>query len=136
MGCVLCEIAVDESHPHVVATESQTVTVLNLHPATEGHLMVLPRRHVADTWSCPVELYRSVYGSVHAAATLLRERLGVDGITIVEAGRAAGWQTVAHLHVHVLPRRRADGMQPIWTALARADEGQLADLRQRLTGEA
>ena len=135
MGCVLCEIAVDESHPHVVTDDEATVTILNLRPAVDGHLMVLPRHHVADAWGCPAGLYQRVYTAVHAAAARLRERLdGVAGITIVEAVRPAGWQSIPHLHVHVLPRRTGDGLQPIWVASTRAAETDLMALRERLTG--
>jgi diadenosine tetraphosphate (Ap4A) HIT family hydrolase len=82
------------------------------YPVTDGHLLIVPKRHVdrletlePDEWSDLFELVRTVAAELAGAN-------GVDGVNIgINSGRAAG-QTVAHAHVHAIPRRDGDVPDP------------------------
>lgn len=130
----MCWFARNQDHPHVVFADATTVTILNRAPAAPGHLLVFPRVHYADVWGVPADLYGAVYGAVRQAAERVRSRLSPDGLTIVEAVREPGWQSIAHLHVHVVPRWRGDALRLPWTDARTHEEPELAAVKARLLG--
>ena len=79
---------------------------------TEGHTLVVPRRHVASIFDLTEREQRSVWRLVAQARALLLAELGPDGFNVgLHDGPAAG-QTVLHAHVHVIPRRAGDVADP------------------------
>jgi len=82
------------------------------YPAAEGHCLVLPRAHVQSLWDLSVDEQTEVWDLVAEARALLVERHAPDGFTVgVNDGLAAG-QTIAHAHVHVIPRHLGDVSDP------------------------
>ena len=79
-----------------------------------GHTLVLPRRHATDIWDIRRADAGRLMEAVHDVAALLEERLSPDGMTLFQANRPAGWQTVFHIHVHLVPRHRGDSLTPAW----------------------
>lgn len=79
-----------------------------------GHTLVLPRRHAADIWDIRREDAGRLMEAVHDVAALLEERLRPDGMTLFQANRPAGWQTVFHIHVHLVPRHWGDPLTASW----------------------
>ncbi|MEV5204221.1 MULTISPECIES: HIT domain-containing protein [unclassified Streptomyces] len=120
-NCVFCSIAAGTA-PAVIVREWPDA--LAIRPRTggvaEGHVMVLPRVHVADAGTDP-EVTAAVY---RRAAELMAEQPAANLIT--SKGRAAT-QSVFHLHVHVVPRQEDDGLPLPWTpqhaARAAAENG-------------
>jgi histidine triad (HIT) family protein len=108
-GCLFCRLAEGELPAFVVASDEQTVAVLDAWPAAPGHTLVLPRRHVAHLWAADEETAVVLMRSVHRVAALLRDRLRPDGLTLRQNTGAASGQQVAHLHVHLVPRWHGDG---------------------------
>jgi histidine triad (HIT) family protein len=102
-------------------------------PATEGHTLVVPRRHTPDLYEIPPE---DLAATIHAAqrmAVKLRDRLGAEGVNLLNACRPAGWQTIFHFHIHVVPRYSGDGLQPPWTPHP-GDRGKIESLATILRG--
>lgn len=79
---------------------------------------------------------RETYGAIASVAKdvadLLHEKLGSEGTTIMQMNREAGWQTVFHAHMHVIPRWHGDALHKPWD-IAPADEGELNELQQLFT---
>ena len=81
-------------------------------PVAQGHTLVVPRRHCADMFELTAAEFEAVWSVVREVRNELHARLRPDGLTIgVNAGAAAG-QTVAHAHVHVIPRFHGDVPDP------------------------
>ena len=81
-------------------------------PVTEGHMLVIPKRHVVSLFELPEEEQASLWKLVTMVRTKLQDELKPDGFNIgVNDGSAAG-QTVMHAHVHVIPRRKGDVPDP------------------------
>lgn len=112
--CVFCRIVAGDAPARVLAEDDRTVTFLNIAPATEGHSLVVPRTHASDIWDISVDDATAVVAAAKRVAHLLDDRLSPDGLNLVQANRSAGWQTVFHFHVHVIPRWRDDRLQPPW----------------------
>ncbi len=130
-GCIFCKIAAGQERSWKVYENEHAVAVLDRSPAVPGHTLVMPRRHAADIWDIGREDATVVMGAVHDVAALLRERLRPDGMTLFQANGAAGWQTVFHLHVHLVPRHAGDRLTASWTPQA-ATEGELDEVLGRI----
>lgn len=108
--CIFCRILLGvEEHPHRYRThpETSTVSFEPLHPVAPGHLLVIPQEHVRDAAVEP-----GVTGQVMKQAAYFARELRPCNI-ITSIGEAAT-QSVFHLHVHVVPRRRGDGLRLPW----------------------
>ena len=81
-------------------------------PVTDGHALLVPVRHVADWFAASSDERAALFGAIEIACAAIRERWGADGFNVgFNLGQAAG-QTVPHLHLHVIPRRRGDVDDP------------------------
>jgi diadenosine tetraphosphate (Ap4A) HIT family hydrolase len=81
-------------------------------PVTQGHTLVIPKRHVASLFDLPDEEQATVWKLVAQVRALLLAEFKPDGFNVgLNDGTAAG-QTVSHAHVHVIPRRRGDVADP------------------------
>jgi histidine triad (HIT) family protein len=93
---------------------------------------VIPKKHHTDIHSIPADLYGQLAASAKKVADLLLQKLGSEGTTIFQMNRESGWQTVFHIHMHVIPRWSGDGLHKPWD-IAPADEADLASLHKLLT---
>lgn len=107
-GCPFCQVSEDR----VAFVGKFLLALWDGYPVTEGHLLLVPKRHVA-TWSDLDEDERTdLVEGINAAQEFLRSRYSLDGFNIgFNEGEAAG-QTVPHFHIHVIPRRIGDMADP------------------------
>lgn len=113
--CPFCEIASrDDPDAREVYRDDDTVAFFPMEPATLGHTLVIPRRHVADIWELGDELACRLAMVTSKAAHAIRRAMEPDGLNIIQSNGAAATQTVFHLHVHVVPRWEGDGIGRIW----------------------
>jgi histidine triad (HIT) family protein len=101
--CIFCRI-IDRAAPaFVVAEDDKTMAFLDIS-GTDGHTLVVPRRHAADIWSLAEEDAEAVMKMAKRVAHLLDDRLRPDGMSLTQANREAAGQEVLHFHLHVIPR--------------------------------
>jgi ATP adenylyltransferase len=106
--CILANEPVSESSG-VVAKTDLTFVVLNAFPYGSGHLLVLPRRHVATLQELTDEEYGDLFALVRDTVQALEKAYGPDGMNVgLNLGHAAGAGIPKHLHTHVLPRWNGD----------------------------
>ncbi len=109
MDCLFCKIAKKEISAEVVYEDEAAMAILDIHPRAPGHAFVIPKAHAANLTELPDELIEPLFKAVKKVATLLKDKVKADGITVgINQGRASG-QEVDHLHVHILPRFMGDG---------------------------
>jgi len=130
--CIFCKI-VDGSIPsHQVYETEDCYAFLDIFPANRGHTLVIPKRHVKDIHDADAQTYAMVASTAKEVADLLNRQLGSDGTTIFQMSREAGWQTVFHLHMHVIPRWEGDGLHKPWD-IAPALESDLLKVQKEIT---
>ena len=130
--CVFCSIVNGTEPAEFVLQDESVVAFMDLHPATEGHVLVLPRRHARDLWEVAAqEAERIMTASLHVA-TMIRHALTPDGINLVHASGAAAWQDVFHFHLHVIPRYEGDSLVPPWRDRPPADRSILRTVAERI----
>lgn len=116
MTCVFCAIVQRQTPAAVVYEDDLTMAFLDITAVTTGHTLVIPKQHSDDLWQIPEADATAVMRTVRRMAHRIRETLNPDGLTLFQANRAAGWQDVFHLHIHLVPRTKDDHLHRPWSA--------------------
>ena len=124
-ACEFCEIVEGRDPAHVVRSDERTIAFLDINPATRGHALVVPRAHARTLLDLDPADATAMMAAAQAVAVQLQRTLQPEGLTLFQANEPAGWQTVFHVHLHVLPRWSDDGLVPPWT-LTPGDQAELA----------
>lgn len=129
--CAFCAIVARATPAHVVLDDATAVAFLDVHPVFKGHVLVVPRAHVVTLPELPPAEVGPLFERVRRVAAAVPLALGADG-TFVAANNVVS-QSVAHLHVHVVPRRRKDGLRGFfWPRQRYADDEEAADFAARI----
>lgn len=108
-GCRFCAVVAGAAPADVVAEDDHTVAFLDLRPVFPGHTLVVPRRHVATLEELPDDLLAPVFDTARRVAAAVRIAMQAQG-TFVAMNNTVS-QSVPHLHVHVVPRSKGDGLR-------------------------
>jgi histidine triad (HIT) family protein len=112
--CIFCAIAAGEGPATIVAEDERTVAFMDISPATDGHLLVIPRTHYEDILAIDDADLDATMHAARAMARRVKDRLGADGVNLLNSCGRAAWQTVFHFHVHVIPRYEDDPLKLPW----------------------
>jgi len=113
--CIFCKIVAGELPATRVAEDDRTVAFMDINPATRGHVLVIPREHAADLLEIDPDDLAAVSRMAQKVAATMPERLGADGINLLNSCGRTAWQTVFHFHLHVIPRYGGDPLRLPWT---------------------
>jgi histidine triad (HIT) family protein len=131
--CIFCGIIAGELPAMIVDEDERTISFMDIAPATRGHALVIPRVHATDLLSVPEDDLQAVALAARRLAARISERLGADGVNLINSCGAAAWQTVFHFHVHVIPRYEGDPLKLPWVP-AQGDPAEIAAAAQELGG--
>ena len=130
-SCLFCRIVAGLEPAHIVHADDDVVAFLDIRPVFKGHTLVVPARHVDTLVDLPVELFVPLLGTVQRVAAAVREAFGAQG-SFVAANNVVS-QSVPHLHVHVVPRTKGDGLRGFfWPRQKYNGENDAADHADRL----
>jgi histidine triad (HIT) family protein len=129
--CLFCKIVARELPATIVAEDERTVAFMDINPATRGHLLVIPRNHFANLLEIEQDDLAATMAAAQGLARRITERLGADGVNLLNACGSAAWQTVFHFHVHVIPRYTNDPLTLPWRP-APGDAAEIADAADAL----
>jgi histidine triad (HIT) family protein len=116
---VFCDIAAGRTPAHVVLADDDTVAFLDARPVFKGHLLVAPREHIETLPDLPTSRVGPFFGQVQRVSAAMPAALGCQG-TFVALNNVVS-QSVPHLHVHVVPRTRGDGLRGFFWPRQRYD---------------
>ena len=112
MGCVFCKIVAGTAPASIPYADDLTVTFLDINPMTPGHLLVAPRVHAESLAELDAETGAQLWRvAQRLAAALRRSSIRADGVMMFLADGAAAGQEVWHVHLHVIPRWKGDGVK-------------------------
>ena len=129
--CVFCKILAGELPSERIDEDEHTVAFMDINPWTRGHALVIPRRHSTDLLEVGDEDLAHTSVAAKRLAARMKERLGADGVNLLNACGEAAWQSVFHFHIHVIPRFVDDPLQ-LPVRPQPADPGELAKVAEEL----
>ncbi len=108
-SCLFCRIAAGEFPAHVVDDGPEMIVFLDHHPLFPGHCLVVPKSHYGTLNDVPSQEVATIFSCVQRVARAVESGLAADGTFVAMNNRVS--QSVPHLHVHVVPRRKKDGLR-------------------------
>ena len=129
--CAFCAIVAGEAPAFVVLDEPDVVAFLDIRPLFAGHTLLVPRVHVETLSDLPDDLLVPYFSAARRLATAMESVLGAAGSFVAMNNRVS--QSVPHLHTHVVPRNRKDGLRGFFWPRARyADDAEAAAVALQL----
>jgi histidine triad (HIT) family protein len=129
--CAFCSIVADEASAHVVLRDDVGVAFLDRRPVFKGHVLWVPHDHVETLADLPARDIGPYFERGQHLARAMEEGLGAAGSFVAINNRVS--QSVPHLHVHVVPRNRKDGLRGFfWPRTSYADDDEMAGYAARL----
>ena len=134
-GCLFCGIVAGDVPAHVVASDDTTLAFLDARPVFPGHVLLVPRAHHETLTDLPPDLVAPLFASVRRLAGAVEAGTDAHGTFVAMNNRVS--QSVPHLHVHVVPRRRKDGLRGFfWPRQRYADDAAMAAVAERIRAAA
>lgn len=128
--CVFCSIVAGTTPAEVVLEEGDLVAFLDTRPVFKGHVLLVPRDHVVTLPDLPAALRDGFLAAAQRLATAMVEGLGAQG-SFVAINNVVS-QSVPHLHLHVVPRTKGDGLRGFFWPRTKYAAGEPADYAERL----
>ena len=129
--CVFCEIIAGRLQAHVVLDDEVAMAFLDVRPLFPGHTLVVPREHHVTLTDLPVEQVAPFFERVQRVTRAVEVGMEATGSFVAMNNIVS--QSVPHLHVHVVPRNRKDGLKGFFWPRARySDDAEAADVATRL----
>ncbi len=129
--CLFCAIVAGSAAAHVVSDEPDVVAFLDIRPVFKGHVLVVPRAHIVTLPDLPTALLTAVFTVVQRCAAAMVEGLGAQGSWVAQNNVVS--QAVPHVHVHVVPRTKGDGLRGFfWPRQKYASEAEMEQYADRL----
>jgi len=131
--CTFCQIANGEIPAHIVHRDEEVVAFLDRAPLLPGHVLVMPVRHVETLDDLPDILLEPVLAAVRRTSVAVQKALAAEGSFVATNTRVS--QSVPHLHVHVVPRNKGDGLfstRLIWQRKKYENDSEMADLATKI----
>ena len=128
--CVFCQIVAGELEADVVLDEPDFVAFLDQRPVFKGHMLLVPREHVVTLPDLPAGLRDGFLAAAQRLATAVVDGLGAQGSFVAMNNVVS--QSVAHLHCHVVPRTKGDGLRGFFWPRTKYADGEAARVRRPL----
>ena len=133
MTCTFCQIANGALPAHLVHHDADVVAFLDRAPLLPGHVLVMPVQHVETLDDLPDGLLAPVFGAVRRTSIAVQKAFGAEGSFVATNTRVS--QSVPHVHIHVVPRNKGDGLfstRLIWQRAKYEDESAMAEIATKI----
>ena len=103
-NCIFCRIVRKEIPASIVYEDSKVIAFMDIRPLSDGHTLVIPKKHYDTVYEIPDNQNASIHKAVKRVAIAVKKATAADGITIIQQNEKAAGQEIPHMHVHVIPR--------------------------------
>lgn len=132
--CLFCSIVAGESPAHVVLDDEAVVAFLDIRPLFPGHVLVVPRSHVEALDDLPAALVGPFFSVVQRVSGAVERAMGAGGTFVAINNKVS--QSVPHLHCHVVPRTKGDGLRGFfWPRQRYASDDEMAGVAEAIRRE-
>jgi len=112
--CIFCKLANGVFPTNSIYEDDKFNVILDLGPATKGHALILPKEHADNLYELPDETAAAAMILAKKLAKKMVDKLGADGLNVVQNNGEEAGQTVMHYHLHLIPRYKNDGQHILW----------------------
>ena len=112
--CIFCKLANGDIPTNTVYEDDSFRAILDMGPATKGHTLIIPKDHSDNLFDLPDETAEKALKLAKRLGQGIVEKLGADGLNIVQNNGETAGQTVMHFHIHIIPRYKNDGQKIGW----------------------
>ena len=132
--CLFCKMVRGELPAIKVFEDAEVFSIMDLYPATPGHILVLTKQHIENIYTLPESLGAHIMKVAIKISKAVKSYLSPDGLNLIQANEPAAWQTIPHFHLHIVPRYKNDtvilkfghGRQP-------ADQNELKQMADKVS---
>jgi histidine triad (HIT) family protein len=129
--CLFCAIVDGETPAALVHEDEHTLAFLDIRPLFHGHSLLVPRDHHETLAELPAERVEPLFAAARRLSMAVREAMGAEGSFVAINNTVS--QSVPHLHVHVVPRVKGDGLRGFfWPRTKYADEAEMEAVAERI----
>ncbi len=107
--CIFCKIIEKEIPSKILYENNETIAFLDNFPISQGHTIVIPKKHYTNLEDIPINILYEIMGTVKNVSNLIYKNLKNDGYNILQNNYKAAGQIINHFHIQIIPRSIADG---------------------------
>ncbi|MFW6282683.1 MAG: HIT family protein [Minisyncoccales bacterium] len=123
--CIFCKIVDKEIPSKIIYEDERVMGFLDIFPISEGHTVVIPKKHYESIESIESEALMDVIKIVKKLSSLILNKLNPEGLNIIQNNYEAAGQVVKHFHIHLIPRNKNDEKIHVFTPENQATEEEL-----------
>lgn len=113
--CIFCQIISKQIPAKIVFEDEHVIAFLDIDPVAEGHTLIIPKIHAFNIEDIDSDILAHIATVSKRIATKIFDKLSVDGVNILQNNREAASQIIPHYHMHIIPRRKEDGIKVLYT---------------------
>jgi histidine triad (HIT) family protein len=132
--CIFCAIVAGDTDAHVVYADDVSIAFLDTRPLFEGHSLLIPREHHETLADLPPALVEPLFANAQRLSVAIPAAMGAEGSFVAMNNVVS--QSVPHLHVHIVPRVRKDGLRGFFWPRTKYESDQRAAEVARMIGDA
>ena len=133
-GCLFCRIVAGDEPAHVVLEDETCFAFLDSRPLFPGHTLLLPRDHHETLWDLPDDLLAPLFANARRLSVAVRDAMDAQGAFVAMNNVVS--QSVPHLHVHIAPRNRKDGLRGFfWPRTKYRSDKQAASVAEKIRSQ-
>ena len=110
MDCVFCRIISGDLPSYKIYDDKHTLAFMDIAKDVDGHILVIPKRHVKSILDCDEETLNHLMMTVKKVTNHLVGNCGYNGVNLLNASDESAGQSVPHFHIHIIPRKNDDGI--------------------------
>jgi len=133
MNCIFCKIVKGEIPSYKIYENSRILAFLDIAPVNKGHALIIPKDHYENIYDIPENLLKEMISAVKKISMAIKKSVDADGISIAQSNESSAGQVVPHLHFHIMPRFRNDGLK-LWPQ-GSYDEGEMQEYMDKIKRE-
>lgn len=108
--CIFCAIANRQIPAKIIYEDENFVAFLDINPLSPGHTLVITKHHYENVFDMPADVAEKLMKVVKAITANMKEKIGAQGVNLMNASGKAAEQTIPHFHLHIVPRNEGDGL--------------------------
>jgi histidine triad (HIT) family protein len=129
--CIFCKIVRGEIPCFKIYEDEATLAFMDINPVHPGHALAIAKDHMADLYEVTDEAIAATARTARRIARAVRDAVAPDGLNLLQCNGAAAAQSVAHFHIHILPRKTGDALPLNWS-LNPGDMDEVGRLAERI----